>query len=193
MVSKAARRSRSSSSWSSRSSSNCKEVYNATTGTTSENCSRTEQELTQVWILLGVGIPLSYCFCCGYAIWKNSLTYCMFCEEKIKKKVIEEHRENCFTENLNEKMGFKEAPLPKACPYDAKHVLYQWPDRQSFTLGQWSMDSEFRCNEDGCQNPGNILHMQYNAMECEVVWGGTVRLLFSSFSWCHEMFRFPRL
>ena len=54
-----------------------------------------------------------------------------FCEVEVKWKVYKEHRENCFTENLDKIKGFKEAPLPKECPKDENHILYQWPDRKS--------------------------------------------------------------
>ena len=49
----------------------------------------------------------------------------------MKRKLYKEHRENCFTENLDKIKGFKEAPLPKECPKDENHILYQWPDRKS--------------------------------------------------------------
>ena len=49
----------------------------------------------------------------------------------MKWKEYKEHRENCFTENLDKIKGFKEAPLPKECPKDENHILYQWPDRKS--------------------------------------------------------------
>ena len=74
------------------------------------------------------------CCCSCFVTWKLSFTSCMFCEVKIKKKLYEEHRQNCFTENLDKIKGFKEASLPKECPNDESHVLYQWPERKSETL-----------------------------------------------------------
>ena len=72
------------------------------------------------------------CSCCGFCFkfWQSTLTRCKFCEKKMKKKEYKEHRENCFTENLATIQGFKEAALPKECPKDPKHILYQWPEKK---------------------------------------------------------------
>ena len=92
----------------------------------------------------------------------------------MKWKVYKEHRENCFTENLDKIKGFKEAPLPKECPKDENHILYQWPDRKSekhsiflnsselISAKFWNISffpengSMFPCEEDNCDNPARI-------------------------------------
>ena len=67
-----------------------------------------------------------------------------FCEVEVKWKEYKEHRENCFTENLDKIKGFKEAPLPKECPKDENHILYQWPDRKSEKCKIFSFPSHLR-------------------------------------------------
>ena len=63
--------------------------------------------------------------------WNLNFFHFRFCEVEVKRKEYKEHRENCFTENVDKIKGFKEAPLPKECPKDENHILYQWPDRKS--------------------------------------------------------------
>ena len=60
-------------------------------------------------------------------------TNCKFCEKAIKNEEYEEHRQNCFTENLATIQGYKLASLPKECPKDHTHILYQWPEKISKT------------------------------------------------------------
>ena len=36
-----------------------------------------------------------------------------------------------FTLKLTVIQGYKEAPLPKECPEDGTHTLYQWPEKKS--------------------------------------------------------------
>merc|ERR1712130_558729 len=94
---------------------------------------------------------MSPCICCiCYKNWRaKTYTYCRFCEVEVKRKLYKEHRENCFTENLDKIKGFKEAPLPKECPKDENHILYQWPDRKK-------NGSKFECEEPNCDNPDRI-------------------------------------
>jgi len=94
---------------------------------------------------------MSPCICCiCYKNWRaKTFTNCRFCEVEVKRKEYKEHRENCFTENLDKIKGFKEAPLPKECPKDENHILYQWPDRKK-------NGSKFECEEPNCDNPARI-------------------------------------
>ena len=57
-------------------------------------------------ILLTIFMCVPLCCCCGLgcckAIWEAMVTNCKFCEKAIKNEEYEEHRQNCFTENLIE-------------------------------------------------------------------------------------------
>ena len=123
MVAKAARRSRRRSS-----KKTCNQVYDQATDSYYEECNTSSSPLGLV--IVGGAVSL-FCWTCCCSAYQNQFTRCNFCEIKIKKKVYKEHRENCFTENIEKIQGFKEAPLPKECPKDENHVLYQWPDRKS--------------------------------------------------------------
>ena len=151
-----ARRSRSrSSSSSSRSRSSSSSSRRSTYSSRSRSCNNSTGSCTS---RRGKGDPIvgaaflalmSPCICCiCYKNWRaKTYTHCRFeqiicfcilnfflfrfCEVDVKWKEYKEHRENCFTENLDKIKGFKEAPLPKECPKDENHILYQWPDRKS--------------------------------------------------------------
>jgi hypothetical protein len=83
--------------------------------------------------------------------WRRTYTYCRFCEKRAKKIGFKEHRQNCFTENIDKIKGLKEAPLPKECPKDENHVLYQWPKRHI------SNHSMFECEDPNCDSPDRMV------------------------------------